>query len=132
MDESIFHFIVMMIISTVLFMGVILIVVGKNVFIIKRKPIIQITCIVVVLGMSIGKYGAFLSLPWYLYYSLPLFMTMLLPPYFLKFTKVQTLIYLLLSFISAPCIHFVFSFFLNWKEYMPFWNIPFWKEINGN
>jgi hypothetical protein len=41
----------------------------------------------------------------------------------------KTALYLFLSFLSAPIIHALFSFFLGWSEYMPFWDIPFIGEM---
>jgi len=37
--------------------------------------------------------------------------------------------YLVMAFLSSPLIHVVFSFFLGWKEYMPFINIPAMWEL---
>jgi hypothetical protein len=91
--------------------------------------IIFLSLTVVVVGMFIGKYGAGLGLPWWLYYPIPMLMTLLLPPILLKLNKRRTAIYLVLSFISAPFVHFIFSFFLDWHEYMPFWKIPYINEI---
>ncbi|MEP6948193.1 MAG: hypothetical protein ABI863_02915 [Ginsengibacter sp.] len=41
----------------------------------------------------------------------------------------KTIQYLMMSLLLAPLIHAAFSFFLGWKEYMPFWNIPSIKEL---
>lgn len=91
----------------------------------KRKQIILLALVVVVFGMLFGKYGASYNLPWWIYYPVPMLITVILPPIVLKLKAPKTILYLLLSFLSAPFIHAVFSFFLGWTEYMPFWKIPF-------
>ena len=90
-----------------------------------RQPVIALLAgVVVVLGMVFGKYGAMLGLPWWLYYPIPMLLTVLLPPVVLGLDRRRTAVYLALSFLSAPFIHALFSFFLGWTEYMPFWKIP--------
>jgi hypothetical protein len=97
----------------------------KEDFYVKRKQISILALIVVVFGMLFGKYGATYGLPWWLYYPVPMLATVILPPVVLKLKTQKTIIYLILSFLSAPFIHAIFSFFLGWTEYMPFWKIPF-------
>ena len=90
----------------------------------KRTQIGILALVVVVFGMVFGKYGATAGLPWWLYYPVPMLITVLLPPLVLRLNKRKTAAYLVLSFLSAPLIHVLFSFFLGWTEYMPFWKIP--------
>lgn len=90
----------------------------------KRVAIGLLALVVVVGGMLFGKYGLLLGLPWWLYYPLPMLVTVLLLPLILKMNKQKTAAYLALSFLSAPFIHALFSFLLGWPEYMPFWKIP--------
>jgi hypothetical protein len=89
----------------------------------KRTQVVLLALLVVVFGMLFGKYGATAGLPWWLYYPIPMLITVLLPPVVLKLNRQKTLAYLALSFLSAPFIHVLFSFFLGWTEYMPFWKI---------
>ncbi|MEO6668998.1 MAG: hypothetical protein ABIN36_05955 [Ferruginibacter sp.] len=119
------HFPVMIVASIAIFLLIIRIVLPPGQFKVKRKQIFLLSLIVVVLGMLFGKYGATYGLPWWIYYPVPMLMTVLLPPLYLNLKKKRTIIYLILSFLSAPFIHIVFSFFLGWTEYMPFWEIPF-------
>ena len=79
--------------------------------------------------MVLGKYGANLGLSWWIYYSIPLLLTVFVPTLYFKMNKTETIRYLFLAFISAPLIHAVFSFFLGWKNYMPFIKIPSVWEI---
>jgi hypothetical protein len=118
------HFPVMILFSLLIFFAVIRLVLSKEEFRLKRNKILLLSFIVVVIGMLMGRYGAKFSLPWWVYYPVPMLMTVLLPPVVLKMNSSKTIRYLILSFLSAPFIHFFFSFFIGWKEYMPFWEIP--------
>jgi hypothetical protein len=119
------HFPIMILASLIIFFLVIRIVLPKKEFIEKRKLIVLLALLVVVVGMLFGKYGATYGLPWWIYYPVPMLMTVFLPPFVLKLNTRKTIIYLLLSFSSAPVIHVFFTFFFGWTEYMPFWKIPF-------
>ena len=119
------HFPVMIIASLLIFYLVVSIVLTKDTFRAKQKQISILAIVVVVFGMLFGKYGATYGLPWWVYYPVPMLVTVLLPPLILKLSFQKTFYYLLLSFLSAPFIHFIFSFFIGWGEYMPFWEIPF-------
>jgi hypothetical protein len=118
------HFPIMILFSILIFFTVIRMVLLKDEFKTKKKIVVLLSLIVVVLGMLMGRYGAKYDLPWWIYYPVPMLMTVLLPPYVLKMNTAKTIRYLILSFLSAPLIHFFFSFFLGWGEYMPFWEIP--------
>lgn len=123
------HFPIMILVSLFIFVLIIRILLSKIQFFEKSKKIFIISLLVVVGGMAFGKYGAMYGLPWWLYYPIPMLLTVLLPPVALKFNKIKTLWYLLLSFLSAPFIHFSFSFFLGWTEYMPFLKAPYMKSL---
>ena len=123
------HFPIMILASIAIFFLIIRMVLNKNEFRLKLKQIIFLSLIVVVFGMLFGKYGATYGLPWWLYYPIPMLITVILPPAVLKLNKQKTIIYLVLSFLSAPVIHALFSFFLGWTEYMPFWKIPFIGDL---
>ena len=124
------HFPIMILASLLLFFIVVRIVLGKKEFKEKKKNIILLSLLVVVLGMIFGKYGAQIGLQWWLYYPIPMLVNVLLPPLILKMNRRKTLIYLFLSFVSAPIIHIFFSFSLGWTEYMPFWNIPSLRKMS--
>jgi len=128
-DNSSWHFPVMILGSLILFNLIIRIVIGKKEFKNKVNTIIVLALLVVVIGMLFGKYGAQFGLKWWIYYPIPMIITVLLPPIVLKLNLRKTLLYLILSFLSAPLIHVLFSFFLGWSEYMPFWDIPFLGDL---
>lgn len=117
------HFILMIFVSFILFFIVIGIVLGRQKFIEKKYSIILLSIIVVVIGMLFGKYGAIWGLKWWVYYPIPMLMNVLLPPIVLKMNTKKTILYLFLSFLSAPIIHIFFSLIFGWTEYMPFWKI---------
>jgi hypothetical protein len=119
------HFPIMIFASLLVFFLIIRIVLPRGGFAAKLKEIFLLAFVVVVLGMFFGKYGATYGLPWWIYYPIPMLVTVLLPPIILKLNKTKTVIYLLLSFLSAPFIHVFFAFFFGWTEYMPFWKIPY-------
>lgn len=114
----------MIVASWLLFFVMLWWVLGREAFIRKWKTIFLLSILVVVVGMLFGKYGAAAGLPWWIFYPIPMLMTVLLPPIVLKLNRGKTILYLLLSFLSAPLIHVFFSFFFNWTEYMPFWKLP--------
>jgi hypothetical protein len=93
------------------------------------KKILLLGLIVVVVGMLFGKYGLQLGLPWWIYYTIPMLVTVFLPPVYFKMNKTEVPLYLVLSFLSAPLIHLLFSFFVGWKDYMPFIEIPSLWEL---
>ncbi len=93
-------------------------------FLQKKYMVLLLSVWVVVVGMLFGKYGASWGLPWWVYYPIPMLITVLLPPFVLKLRKTKTFLYLVLSFLSAPVIHLFFSFFFGWTEYMPFRKDP--------
>jgi len=80
--------------------------------------------IVVAGGMLFAKVGLNSGLPWWIYYTVPMLATVIVPPVVFRMKPREVLAYLALAFLSSPVIHVAFSFFLGWKEYMPFIKIP--------
>lgn len=117
------HFPIMIMVSFGLFFLIIRIVLGRQEFIDKVKNILILALILVVGGMVFAKYAAGWGFPWWIYYPIPMLMNVLAPPYILRMNLKKTAYYLLLSFMSAPIIHLLFSLILGWTEYMPFWKI---------
>ena len=78
--------------------------------------------------MILGKYGANWELPWWIYYPIPMLLTLFFPTIYFKMGKKETIRYLALTFISAPLVHIVFSL-LGWKNYMPFITVPSIREL---
>jgi len=128
-SSTAWHFPVMILASILLFLVIVRIVIGKTHFKEQFRLVVLLSFLIVVLGMLFGKYGAQWGLPWWVYYPVPMLMTVLLPPILLKMSARRTVFYLFLSFLSAPFIHAAFSFFLGWTEYMPFWEIPYLGDL---
>lgn len=92
-----------------------------------RQPyyvIALISGVVVVGGMVFAKLTQNAGWPWWIYYTVPAAVTLLLPPLAFRMTRAELWRYLVLAFLSAPTIHIAFSFFLDWHDYMPFLYIP--------
>ena len=95
----------------------------------KAWKIFAVASVVVFGGMLFARYGAQSGLPWWIYYTVPMLVTVSLPPTAFSMTIRETTWYIVLAFLSAPVIHVVFSFFLGWREYMPFLHVPsLWDE----
>jgi len=97
----------------------------------QTSTVMAVAGIVVVGGMIFAKFGNNAGLPWWIYYTVPALTTLLLPPLVFKFSGKELLLYLVLAFLSSPVIHVVFSFFLDWHEYMPFIQVPSLKSLLG-
>lgn len=78
------HFPIMIVASLLIFFVIVRLLLSKTDFNEKRNQIFLLGIIVVVLGMLFGKYGATYRLPWWLYYPVPMLITVLLPPIVLK------------------------------------------------
>ncbi len=119
----------MILASLFIFFIIIRIVLSKEQFYQKYISIIFLSILIVIIGMLFGRYGAIWGLKWWIYYPIPMLMTVSLPPLVLKMNTRKMILYLILSFLSAPFIHTLFSFFIGWTEYMPFWKIPYIKDF---
>jgi len=74
--------------------------------------------------MAAAKYGASVGAPWWLYYPIPLLLTLLLPVIAFCMTRRQIALYWVLALLSAPLIHVIFAVTLGWREYLPFLPAP--------
>lgn len=102
--ESEWHFVVMIGASFIVFIYVIRFCLTKQQFTQKFSRIILLAFVIAVGGMFLGKFGANLGLPWWIYYPIPMMMTVFIPPVTLAMTARQTGAYLVLSLFSAPFI----------------------------
>jgi len=89
----------------------------NNVSVLLILTVLEIIC------MLLGKFGANWGLPWWIYYPIPMLLTIFFPPIYLRMNRIEAIKYLILTFVSAPVVHIVFSLF-GWKNYMPFINVP--------
>lgn len=101
----------------------------------KRSPrpsglaVSVVAAIVVVGGMLFAKFGQNAGWPWWIYYTVPALVTLVLPPLAFRFTAQELWKYLVLAFLSSPVIHVLFSLFLGWHNYMPFVYVPSLHEL---
>ncbi|WP_256646505.1 hypothetical protein [Thermomonas paludicola] len=108
-------------------------------FITRRRPtrptslsVLIIAAIVVVGGMLFAKITQNAGWPWWIYYTVPAMVTLLLPPVSFHFSRQELWRYLVLAFLSAPAIHVAFSLLLGWHDYMPFLPVPSLQELLGH
>lgn len=90
----------------------------------RWTPVLVVAGLVSLVGVLLAKYGANFGLPWWIYYTIPMLATVLLPPLFFRFDGARTAAYLVLAFLSAPLIHVLFFYALGWGDYMPFLHLP--------
>ena len=90
----------------------------------ERWRVMSTALVVVIGGMLFAKVGQNSGLPWWVYYTVPMLVTVIVPPAVFRMSVREVMTYLVLAFLSSPVIHVVFSLFLGWKDYMPFIEIP--------
>ena len=96
---------------------------------VSPSSIAKIGLVVIVGGMLFAKFGQNFGWPWWIYYTTPALVTIFLPPLYFGMEGREIPTYLALSFLSAPFIHFCFSFFVGWQDYMPFMEVPFIGDL---
>jgi hypothetical protein len=69
-----------------------------------------------------------LGIPLVIYYPVPMLITVFFPTLYFKMHKREAVTYLVLTFLSAPLIHVIFSL-AGWKNFMPFIKIPSIPEL---
>ena len=84
------------------------------------NSVVIVSLIISVGGMLFAKFGANWGMSWKIYYGVPAALTILLPVLYFQMKPQKAILYLVLASISAPAIHYSFSLFLGWNEYMPF------------
>lgn len=129
--DSNWHFPVLIFVSLIAFVGVIRVVVQRRADRPRILTVLWVAAVVVVGGMSFAKLGASAGIPVWVYYGLPALLTWTFPPIVFRMRGFEFGMYLVLAVLVAPLIHVLFSFFLGWKEYMPFIPVPSLSEIVG-
>ena len=126
------RFPILIVVSLIVFVMILRFTVRKR----PRQPssssVLVVSAIVVVGGMIFAKATQNAGWPWWIYYTVPALVTLLLPPFTFRFSTQELWRYLVLAFFSAPAIHIVFSFFLGWHDYMPFIRVPSLQELFGH
>lgn len=108
-------------------------------FVTRRRSIkptqtsaLVVSTVVVVGGMLFAKFAQNAGWPWWIYYTVPALVTLVLPPAVFRFSGQELWRYLVLAFLSAPAIHVAFSLLLGWHDYMPFLPVPSLQELLGH
>lgn len=127
--EAWIRFPIFIIASYMAFAGIIYFVLRKQKTERLMARILAIGLIVIVGGMTFAKVGQNSGWSWWIYYTIPMLLTVFLPPIYFKMQGREIIEYLVLSFLSAPVIHVLFSFIVGWNNYMPFIPIPSLWEI---
>ena len=83
-----------------------------------------VALLISVIAILFGKYGENFGLPWWIYYTVPMLATVLIPPLAFRFALWRAVLYVLLAFASAPLIHAAFFYALGWGDFMPFLALP--------
>lgn len=94
--------------------------------------VLMIAAAVVVGGMAFAKFGQNSGWPWWVYYTVPAVVTLVVPPFALRFSTRELWQYLALAALSSPLIHVLFSFLLGWHDYMPFIHVPSLREMSSS
>ena len=129
MSTEYIRFSILIIVSLVLFYLMLRFVTRARAVRPNPRLVVIVSALVVVGGMLFAKFGNNAGLPWWIYYTVPALATLFLPPFAFRMTWRETLFYLLLAFASSPVIHVLFSFFLDWHEYMPFLRVPSLRSL---
>jgi hypothetical protein len=118
------HFPIMIAASVIEFIGVLRLMVGREVFHRQLVAVAVVAVVVVAPGMWFGRYGATAGLPWWIYYPVPALVTLVLPPVVFRPNRRRFALYVVLAALSAPLLHVAFTYLLGWGEYMPFLHLP--------
>ena len=128
---SSWHFPVLVLVSLIAFAGLLFTVLGHRTTAPTSTSLLSVAGIVVVGGMLFARMGAGMGLPVWVYYGVPAVVTWVLPPLAFRMRSGEIAMYVPLAALIAPIIHVMFSFFLGWKEYMPFLPVPaFWELMS--
>jgi hypothetical protein len=125
------RFIVFVGVSLVVFVGILALVMRKRATPASRAAVAAVSLVVVVGGMIFAKVAQNAGWPWWIYYPAPAALTLVLPPLVFRFSRSELLLYLCLAFASSPLIHVMFSFLFDWHDYLPFFYVPWWRDLTG-
>lgn len=125
------QFYVLVVVSYLVFVGILYYVMRARARSASIKKVCSVAVVVVVGGMLFARLGAQSGMPWWIYYTVPMLLTVFLPPFVFRMATREYTWYIVLAFLSAPAIHAMFSFFLGWREYMPFLHVPSLRQLIG-
>lgn len=123
------RFPIFILVSLVVFFAILNFVTRKRATRPSAVAVLAIAAVLVIGGMVFAKLGQNSGWPWWVYYTLPAAVTLVVPPLTLRFSVHELWQYLALAALSSPLIHVLFSFLLGWHDYLPFIHVPSLREI---
>jgi hypothetical protein len=123
------RFIAFVAVTLVVFVGILALVMRGRAAPTSRVAVAAVSLVVVIGGMIFAKAAQNAGWPWWIYYPVPAALTLVLPPLVFRFSRPELVLYLCLAFASSPVIHVVFSFVLGWHDYLPFFHVPWWRDL---
>ncbi|GET31557.1 hypothetical protein PbJCM13498_04200 [Prolixibacter bellariivorans] len=94
----------------------------------QQMMVLVVLSLLAVVCMTWERYCAGLGLPWWIYYPVPLLLTLLFPIFWFRMKRNEALTYFVLTILAAPVSHMIYSL-LGWKEFMPFIEVPSLLEL---
>lgn len=94
----------------------------------KQMMVLVVLSLLSVACMTWERYCSGLGMPWWIYYPVPLLLTLLFPIFWFRMKRNEALTYFILTILAAPVSHMIYSL-LGWKDYMPFIEVPSLLEL---
>ncbi|GET23204.1 hypothetical protein [Prolixibacter denitrificans] len=94
----------------------------------KQLMVLLVLSLLAIVCMAWERYTTGFGLPWWIYYPVPLLLTLLFPIFWFRMKRSEALTYFLLTILAAPVSHILYSL-LGWKEFMPFIQVPSLLEM---
>lgn len=94
----------------------------------KQVIVLLVLSSLAVVCLAWERYTTGLGLPWWIYYPVPLLLTLLFPIFWFRMKRSEALTYFSLTIVAAPVSHVLYSL-LGWKKFMPFIQVPSLLEM---
>ena len=128
-DTDTLHFAVFILASLAAFLGILKLVLRQRPVQPGAFQLTWVSILVVVVGMLFAKVTVGSGFAWWVYYGVPAAATILLPPIVFRMRRGELGLYVIVASLASPAIHLLFSLFLGWKDYLPFWQVPSLREL---
>lgn len=123
------RFVVFAVASLLVFVGILRLVTRRCPTRPKSSLVWGVAAVVCVGRMLFARSGHNAGLPWWIYYTAPALVTLVLPPVVFRFSAGERWRYLALALLSSPAIHVASSLLLGWHEYMLFIAVPSLQDL---
>lgn len=94
----------------------------------KQLMVLLVLSLLAAVCLVWERYTTGFGLPWWIYYPVPLLLTLLFPIFWFRMKRSEAVTYFLLTILAAPVSHILYSL-LGWKEFMPFIEVPSLLEM---